>query len=78
MPSHMQPASAPSCKSREILKDRMRADLRVYVDAVAALEAAALGGQEFNKAARDASTAQFAFEAARDRFNTHVTSHACG
>ena len=73
----MKPASAPSCKSREILKDRMRADLSVFVDAVAVLEAAPEGGRDFNKAARDAATAQFAFEAARDRFNQHVASHGC-
>jgi hypothetical protein len=78
MPDPMQPASAPTCKTREILKDRLRADLRVYVDAVAILEAAAVDGQDFNKAARDAATAQFAFETARDRYNQHVSSHACG
>jgi hypothetical protein len=72
----MQPALAP-CNSREILKDRMRADLRVYIDAVAVLEAAAVGGRDFNRAARDAATAQFAFETARDRFNEHVSSHGC-
>jgi hypothetical protein len=55
----------------------MRADLRVYIDAVAILEAAATDGHGFNRAAQDASIAQFAFECARDRFNQHVSSHGC-
>jgi hypothetical protein len=57
----------------------MRADLRVYRDAVNRLdvEALSLSGTGFEKAVRNAHIAQFAFEAARDRFNLHVSSHGC-
>jgi hypothetical protein len=74
----MQPALA-SCQSRQILKDRMRADLRVYRDAVNLLDAEALtgSGTGFEKAVKNARIAQAAFEAARDRYNQHVSSHGC-
>jgi hypothetical protein len=58
-----------------MLKERMRADLRVYRDAVDALEE--IKGEGFEKAHKLAEIARVAFEAARDRFNAHVTSHRC-
>jgi hypothetical protein len=67
----------PACDSREILKDRMRADLRVYRDAVSVLDAEVLtgSGTSFEKAVRNTKLAQLAFETARDRYNQHVSSH---
>jgi hypothetical protein len=53
----------------------MRADLRVYRDAVDALEANA--GEGFEKAHKLAEIARNAYEAARARFNAHVTFHRC-
>jgi hypothetical protein len=78
-PDRMQSAKAPPCKNREILNDRMRADLRVYRDAVAALEAASLGSaaKTFDKAVKNAGIAQRAFEAARERLNQHTAEHGC-
>ena len=71
----MQPAKAPSCKSREILKARLRADLKVYRDAVVALQESS--GPDFREAHHKAEHSRLAYEAARDKFNAHVTSHGC-
>jgi hypothetical protein len=71
----MLPKEALECKTHEILKARMRADLRVYKEAVDALEESAGGG--FEKAHRLAEIARIAYEAARNRFNAHVSSHRC-
>ena len=71
----MQPKEALDCKTHEMLKARMRADLRVYRDAVDALEANR--GTGFEKAHKLAKIARIAYEAARDRFNAHVSSHRC-
>ena len=65
-----------NCKTNLMLKQRMRADLRVYRDAATALEQTA--GASFKKAHKLAEIARVAFEAARDRFNAHVSSHKCG
>jgi hypothetical protein len=74
----MQPDTAQSCKDREMLKARLRADLKVYRDAVVALEAKALSTDRgFEKAARNAQVAQRAFEHARERLNRHIAMHAC-
>jgi hypothetical protein len=69
----------PSCETHEMLKQRMRADLRVYRDAVNVLEESALGTppRDFEKAHKLAEIARISYEAARDRFNAHVSSHRC-
>ena len=66
---------APDCKTHEMLKSRMRADLRLYRDAVSVLEESS--GDVFEKAHKLAEIARIAYEAARDRFNAHVSSHRC-
>jgi hypothetical protein len=71
----MQPQQALECRTHEMLKARMRADLRVYKDAVDALESSTTKG--FDKAHKLAEIARVAYEAARDRFNAHVSSHRC-
>src|SRR5579872_2002729 len=71
----LDPKEALDCKTHAILKARMRADLRVYRDAVEVLHESTGGG--FEKAFKLAETARIAFEAARDRFNAHVSSHKC-
>lgn len=71
----MQPKQALDCKTHEMLKARMRADLRVYKDAVEALEEST--GKNFERVHKLAESARIAFEAARDRFNAHVASHKC-
>jgi len=62
------------CKTHRILKERMRADLRVYREAVDALGAPT---KDFEKVQKLAEMARTAYEAARDRFNAHVSSHKC-
>jgi len=77
-PNHqnqMQPAKAPSCKDRQILRARLRADLRVYVDAVTWLDQSA--GKDFEKAFKHAEKARRAFLAAREKVNQHISSHGC-
>ena len=71
----MQAKEALDCKSHGMLKERMRADLRAYREAVEALETNT--GEGFEKAHRLAEIARFAYEASRDRFNAHVASHKC-
>jgi hypothetical protein len=75
----MQPQEALECKTHGILKARMRADLRVYRDAVNTLEDLAVGAmpRDFEKAHKLTEIARIAYGAARDRFNAHVTSHRC-
>jgi len=58
-----------------MLKARMRADLRVYRDAIETLHDSTGGG--FEKAHHLAEVARIAYEAARDRFNAHVALHKC-
>lgn len=57
----------------------MRADLRVYRDAINVLEESVRDGasKDFEKAHKLAEIARTAYEAARDRFNAHVSSHKC-
>ena len=71
----MQPKPVPDCKTHEILKGRMRADLRVYRDAVNVLDQNS--GAGFEKAHKRAELARIAYEAARERFNAHVSTHRC-
>jgi hypothetical protein len=66
---------AIDCKTHLMLKERMRADLRVYRDAVDVLEKTT--GHGFEKVFKLAEISRIAFEAARDRFNAHVASHKC-
>jgi hypothetical protein len=73
--SALQPKEAIDCKTHVMLKERMRADLRVYRDAVDALEENT--GDGFDKAHKLAEIARIAYEAARDRFNAHTSSHRC-
>jgi len=72
----MAPSELLSCKARDILKARVRADLKVYADAVNVLQRSV--GQDFKKAHRDAERARLAFEAASKKLSDHVASHHCG
>jgi hypothetical protein len=71
----MPPARSLSCKSREMLRARLRADLKVYAEAVDALEQAA--GKSFERAVKAAEHARLAFNEARSRLNAHTSSHGC-
>jgi hypothetical protein len=80
IPLLMHTASAPSYKSREALRSRVHADVRVHMEAVLGLEAAALGmatEQRFKKALRDVRAGRDAFIAFRGRLNEHIAGHGC-
>ena len=73
----MQPMEAPEpCKDRQILKDRMRADLRVYRQAVVALELEP-GPDDFPAVHKNAERARQAYEAARATLEAHIAVHGC-
>ena len=63
-----------------MLRARVRADMKVYRQAVDALDAATINrtpANKFEKLAKDAARAQKAFERARDRLKKHVAEHGC-
>jgi hypothetical protein len=65
-----------------MLESRLRADVRVYMTAVQALEAVAhqIGGHEakFRKAVHDVHVSREAFTEARTKLNRHIASPGCG
>lgn len=73
------------CKTAEILKARVRAELRVYADAIAVLQnhsIAALAAlddprESFQKAHELAEHARLAYLASRRKLNEHIASHGC-
>lgn len=71
----MQPAEAPSCQDFETLKARVRADLKVYRDAVNALQENS--GPEFRAVQQRAEHARLAYEAAREKLEQHILVHGC-
>ena len=72
----MQAAEVPHCKTRDILKARLRADLKVYADATAALQRNV--GKDFERAHLRVESARRAYEVARKKLNEHIASHGCG
>jgi hypothetical protein len=72
----MQASEAPDCKSQGILKARLRADLKVYADAIDALQRNL--GKDFEKAHQRAESARRIYEVARTKLNDHLASHGCG
>jgi hypothetical protein len=62
------------CPERETLRIRLKADIRVYMDAIIALEMDHLS----DLAQKRLDRAHKAYQAARDRFNGHVATHGCG
>lgn len=79
-------AKGELCKTREMLKARARAELKVYGDAIALLQKhsiAALAALEdpsegFQKAQELAEHARLAYQSARRKLDDHVASHGCG
>lgn len=73
----MQPAERPEpCQDRQILQDRMRADLRVYRQAVVALELEP-SPEEFPVVHKNMERARLAYEAARATLEAHIAIHGC-
>ena len=58
-----------------MLKARLRADLKVYADAMIALDQSV--GKDFEKAQQKAEHARLAFQAAQDKLAEHIASHGC-
>ena len=73
------------CRDREILKSRLRADLKVYADAIEVLQYYAMGAlaaledsrADFKKAHRLAEHARLAYQSSRQKLSQHVASHYC-
>jgi hypothetical protein len=63
------------CKDQQILRERYRADLRVYIDTTAALDRAS--EKRFAAAYKRAERAKFAFEASRLALQKHMDEHGC-
>jgi hypothetical protein len=71
----MHAAEAPDCKTREILRARLRADLKVYADSIAVLQRSM--GETFEKAHLRVETARRAYQLARRKLNDHLATHGC-
>ena len=61
---------------RDNLRARLRADLKVYADAVIALQRSL--GKDFDKTHHRAVQARLAFHAAQEKLRQHVDAHDCG
>jgi hypothetical protein len=64
------------CPDLDILKSRLRANLKVYKEAAAALQAETLHG-DFKRTYQRAEHARLAFEHSREELNAHIVSHRC-
>ena len=65
-----------NCNDLTVLLNRMHSDLQVYCEAVA--ELGHIGGTRSLSVTYERSErARIAFEAARDRLNTHIAQHGC-
>jgi hypothetical protein len=71
------------CRDRAILKNRLRADLKVYVDAMATLltnDIPAIwrsAGRGFEKACRNVEHAELSYRFARRNLDEHIVTHGC-
>jgi len=74
------------CKTEEMLNSRVRAQLKVYADAIAVLQQhsmAALAALDdtregFQKAHKLAEHARLAYQMSRRQLDLHVVTHGCG
>jgi hypothetical protein len=69
------PGEVQSCQIRDTLKFRVRADLKVYKEAVIALQEQT--GPDFREAHKKAERARLAYEVARGKLDAHKASHGC-
>jgi len=73
----MQPRKVPEqCHDRQILHERMRADLRVYREAIVALELNP-APEDYPMVQKNAERARAAYEAARANLEAHIAVHGC-
>ena len=76
IPSLVAAGEAPFCRDRDMLSARLRADLKVYREAVSALQSSI--GKDFKQTHERAEHARLAYEAARQALLSHIESHGCG
>jgi hypothetical protein len=80
------PLASDQCKTREMLKGRLRSELQVYGDAITVLQKyskaalAELDGPDknFRKAQELAEHARLAYQSARQKLEDHIAAHGCG
>ena len=72
----VSPADTPSCRHREVLRARLRADLKVYREAVLDLQRSM--GEEFTLARQRVERARLAFEAASQTLQSQVLPTVAG
>ncbi|HEV8414710.1 MAG TPA: hypothetical protein VGQ49_14035 [Bryobacteraceae bacterium] len=73
------------CKTREMLKARVRAELKVYGDAIAMLQKHSIDALSalqdtsgsFEKAHELAEHAKLAYQVSRQALDDHIASHGC-
>ncbi|MCU1338919.1 MAG: hypothetical protein JWO19_4500 [Bryobacterales bacterium] len=73
------------CKTREMLKARVRAELKVYGDAIAVLQKHSIDallalddpGDGFKRAQGLAEHARLAYEDSRQKLDAHIANHGC-
>ena len=66
---------APRCREHQILRGRLRADMKVYVDATRRLESCKT--EEFEQIYQSAESARIAFLKAREVLAAHIIAHGC-
>ena len=79
------PTISARCKTGEMLKARVRAELRIYADAISVLQQysiAALAALDepkgsFKRAHELAEHARRAYQDSRQKLDDHVASHGC-
>lgn len=71
----MSAEEVPSCQDRDLLKARMRADLRVYHEAVLDLQQSV--GEQFKMSRQRLERARLAYESASRTLLSHLASHGC-
>ena len=80
-----EPEVSARCRTRDMLKTRVRAELKVYGDAIAVLQThsiAALSALEgmrdsFKRAHELAEHARLAYHVSRQKLEDHIDSHGC-
>lgn len=66
---------SPKCRQHEVLRGRLRADIKVYVDVTRRLESCK--SEDFEQTYRAAESARLAFLRAREALKVHVALHGC-
>lgn len=75
MATSMETQLASKCRQHEILRGRLRADTKVYVEVTRRLESCT--AEDFEQTYRMAESARVAFLRAREALNVHIALHGC-